>query len=194
MFLVAAGALASPWYVYNQSRFGSPFGYQFVDYDGIPVKPHVAMALTPANAGTFFLGFSRTLFRGELLWGGRYFDIVPGWINIAVFGVLAGLLFVLGALSYRSRPLAEDGFERAFFLVGGMVLLTGMFILYFVEGSIPYYLARYAFGGLYCVMFLFSAGWRTILRSESFAIAVPALLLLVHNVIYTVSLLAKVLG
>ena len=193
VFLLMALLLSSPWYLYNQSRFSSFFGFQFHKNDEIPYKAYAPGPISLVRAGDFAIAFGRTLIRGELLWNGAYFDIVAGWGNLALFGLLPGAALVLGLASLRraSGDIAAD--IRRIFTAGALAIIAGLFCLHFAIGGIPFYHARYAFGGLAMVFFLFAAGWKLLFGSETLAVLVPAGLLLVHNAAYTAKLLHAVL-
>jgi hypothetical protein len=189
--LFVAVLLSSPWYIYNLIRFGNPFTFR---YGIIPGEPAFrAFVLNWSNLKTFVLAFTRTLFRGEMLWHGHYLDILPlGLRNIAI-SIIPLLIFLIAAFPVFNPSQKEIKlvmFIRRGAVVTMLILIGGYFLL----GKIPYYHARYSLGTLYLLMFMITWGWRKALRSDVAACIVPALLMMIYNVVFTGTLLNNIMG
>jgi len=193
LFLLIAVLFSSPWYIYNQVRFSSPLGLQFVEDSDIPFPKYAPMPVTYINFREFVYAFSRTLFRGEFFWNGRYFDILSGWSNNLVLIYLPLVIFLAGFISFFIYFDRSNREISRFFLLGGLVIFAALLFIYFFIGKIGSYHARYAFGGMYFIMFIYAAGWRRLLNSDNLSLYIPAVLLLAYNLLYTCVLIPKVL-
>jgi len=195
VYFLTSVLMGMPWYIFNQIRFGNPFRYVrslFLQH----VPTHPAQSFSLQNIINFFRAFSRTLFRGEFIWEGRYFDVLPEELNeilitvIPLAIIICGLSFILKA---RVNGETNEYKLQNFFLVIGFVLLVSFFLGNFFIGGLPFYHARMAFCGLYFILFLYAAGWLRIFRRPLIAYLVPAIWLLSYNLIYLTRLLSEVI-
>lgn len=193
LFLLLALLFSSPWYIYNQVRFSSPFGLQFVENSDIPFPKFSPVPVTFNNFRMFVYAFSRTLFRGELFWNGRYFDVILGLTNNLVLTYLPLVIFLAGFVSFFIYYDRSNREISRFFLLSGLVIFSALLFIYFFIGKIGAYHARYAFGGIYFIMFFYAAGWRKLLNSDKLALYVPSVVLLAYNLLYLFVLIPKVL-
>jgi len=189
LFLIIAIILSSPWYIYNQVRFSNPFIDSFdLDYPLLSPQP-----LSISTFKSFTLAFTRTLFRGEFIWHGHYFDILHGWMNIFFISLIPLFVFIAGFLS------AFIGFDQSdrkifqFFILCATAIFLTLFFADIVLGGIPHYHARYSFASLYFIMFVYAAGWRRLLSSNALSFLIPVGLLLAYNLSHTIILLSKVI-
>ena len=193
LFLLLAILLSSPWYVCNKIRFSGFFGYQFT---GAPEVPYTPYALRPVSIATlieFVFAFIGTLFRGELLWNGRYFDVLYGWPNYIFIIIFNLFIFLVGVISFFKYFDYSNRKISRFFIIGGIVSIFTFVFLHFTIAGIPFYHARYAFGGLCFIMFIYAAGWRRLLNSDALSLFVPAGWLLTYNLVLTSNLILKVI-
>lgn len=195
LYFLIAVLMGMPWYIFNQIRFGNPFRYvRFLSLQGMPTHP--AQPFSLQNIINFFRAFSRTLFRGEFIWKGSYFDILPEGLNEVMLTVIPLAIIVCGLtfiLNTRLKGETNEYRLKNFFLVIGFVFFVAFFLGNFFIGGLPFYHARMAFPGLYFILFLYAAGWLRIFRRPLIAYLVPALWLLSYNLIYLTRLLSEVI-
>jgi 4-amino-4-deoxy-L-arabinose transferase-like glycosyltransferase len=191
-FFVLTLIISSPWYILNQFRFGTPFATNLGEASSLwPVYPH-----GPVSFESFFLflrAFTRTFFRGELLWNGESFDVYQGITRELLLTIIplilaaAGLIFSLKL--FKSTQLREHQFFiSSSFLIGGVLLLG-----YFFVGHVPLYHARYVMGGFYVLLFSMVYGGVRMFRSERAAFFGLGAYLFVQNILYASLLLGKVI-
>jgi len=183
IFLLLALIISSPWYIYNFIRFSSPISDLSLPY---PLIPPQGVSFTSLK--NFSLAFSRTLFRGEFFWEGRYLDIICGRFNPLFYGIL--LIFILYGLIrirlkyiFNSLPL----FNSALYFPS--LVFVAFFLICCLKGGFPLYHARFSFGELYFIMLLFFSGWKMLLCSTHLAGITTALLLFFYNLLYTINLI-----
>lgn len=181
--------LSSPWYVYNQMRFSNPF----INSSGLPYVLLPPQSLSLPTLKNFLLAFTRTLFRGEFIWNGRYFNVLGAMVNNLVLTVLPLLIFAAGFLSFFKYFDKSKAKNLKYLILCGAGIVLILFSFHVGLGGVPYYQARFAFGGLYFIMFLYAAGWRKLARSEGPGLLTPVALLLAYNLLYAFTLAAKVL-
>ncbi len=184
--------LSSPFYIYNQVRFSNPFQASYADLFG--PNPYVPAGLSLHSAVVFLEAYTRTLFRGEMIWNGRFFDIFDGvdkslvltWFPFIVF--LAGLAWGASRRGLPERPL------EPFLLGAGTLVPAALAMGYFFLGMTPYYQLRLSLSMVYPVLFVFGLGWKALLRGDNLSLAVPSTLLLIYNAAHTFIMLGKVLA
>ncbi|NOR15685.1 MAG: hypothetical protein GQ544_08275 [Candidatus Aminicenantes bacterium] len=184
--------LSSPWHIFNQIRYHSIWATHIIE--GIPGMPVFhASSLTLLSLWNFFRAFTRTFFRGELLWEGKYFDLFSEGMN-DVFLTCVSLLFVCIALasSLKAVKIPADHLKRFFSLSAFAVILALLYGQSLV-GNIPYYHARLSLGCFYFLIFPLCLGALYTFRSERLTYAILFLGLLLYNFFYSVSLLIRVL-
>ncbi|HEX2696023.1 MAG TPA: hypothetical protein VHP61_09730 [Acidobacteriota bacterium] len=185
-------ALSAPFYIYNQVRFGNPFQYDYSSLFG--PNPYPPAGLSPHTAFVFLQAYTRTLFRGEMVWNGSYFDVLPGAKGVYPLTWLPALAFFLGLAQGAVRKSDPEQPFRSFFLVSGILIPAGLAFGYFFIGRVPYYQLRLSLPMIYPVLFVFGLGWTAILRREDLSLAVPSVLLLAYNAAHTFIMLGKVLA
>lgn len=114
-------------------------------------------------------------------------------VNNLVLTVLPLLIFAAGFLSFLKYFDESKAKNLKYLILCGAGIVLILFSLHVGLGGVPYYQARFAFGGLYFIMFLYAAGWRKLARSEGPGLLIPAALLLAYNLLYAFTLAAKVL-
>ena len=195
--LLLALLLSSPWYVYNQVRFGNPAYFDYGELSrGIVYRP---AGLTVPRIVEFVEALTRTLFRGEMFWNGEYFDLLAGAARELLLTVIPAAVFLLGlfASGRRRRSLDEEPAERdarTYLAAAGGLTVAGLMAGFFFFGATPYYQIRLSLGLLYPMLFVFALGWKVLVRRSAPAVWVPAGLLLAYNAAHTAAILGKVLA
>ncbi len=184
--------LSSPWYIFNQIRYHSIWSTHIVEgLSGLLVYHRSPFTLL--SIWHFFRAFTRTFFRGELLWEGKYFDLFSEGMN-DVFLTLVPLIFVGISLvaSIKAVKTPDDHLKR-FFALSGFAVVMALLYGQFVSGNIAYYHARLAMGSFYFLMFPLCLGALKIFRSERLTYALLFLGLSLYNFFYSSLLLIRVL-
>ena len=193
LYFLASILMGLPWYVFNLIRFGNPFRYdRFMSLHAAPTPS--AQPFSLPNIINFFRAFSRTLFRGEFIWKGSYFDVLPEVLNEVLLTIIPLALIFLGLsfiLKVKQKGKTNEFWLQKFFLVAGFVLLFVFFVGNFFIGGLPYYHARIAFPAFYFILFLYAAGWLKIFRRPIIACLVPTIWLLAYNLMYLTRLLKE---
>ena len=196
LFLPLTLILSSPWYIFNLIRLDNLVVINNNLQVGLPQYP--AKAISWANIVEFVQAFTRTIFRGEFIWHGHYFDVLPLWANDIFLTVIPLGFFILG-ISYLFLPKQageENGsttFWQKFFLLAGVSVIAVLLFGYFFIGEIPYYQARMAFCCLYFVTFVFSAGWLKVFKPSKFSILLFPIILLAYNLFVMFKLISEVI-
>ena len=193
VFFLAAAAFGSPWYIVNQMRQGYTFGYTFNGKDGIPYKPFPPSPLNWRNTKRFANAFCVTVIRGEFFWKGKFFKGLPDPWDLIFAQIFVGLIFAAGLAAVIFRLPGTRAGPFILLAAYGAGLIFSLFVIYVVWGGLPFYHARYAFVGLYPIIFLISAGWRRLIPDDRWAAIVPAVLLFGFNAAYTIRLLSGVI-
>ncbi len=191
-YLLLTVILSSPWYIFNQIRYHSIWATQVAA--GIPGMPtYHPSPFTLLSLWHFFRAFTRTFFRGELLWEGQYFDLFSEGMN-DVFLTWVPLLFLCMALvsSFKAVKVPDEHLKRFFSLSAFAVVLALLYGQFFA-GNIPYYHARLALGCFYFLIFPLCLGALRTFRSERLTYAFLFSGLFLYNFFYSVLLLIRVL-
>jgi len=191
-YLILAVLLSSPWYIFSHIRNHSiwatsiePGVQAFFPY---PPSPFSLLSLWQ-----FLRAFTRTFFRGELLWEGDYFDLFSAGMNdlfltwLPLFMIGIGLIAIFKAIKVPSEALLR------FFVLSGLAVVTALLYGHFFVGHIPFYHARLAMGGFYFLMFPLCLGALKTFRSEKLTYALLFFGMILYNSIYSVLLLIQVL-
>lgn len=188
LVLLITIVFSSPWYIYNQMRFSDPFRYTAeLDYPEVSPRP-----LSFSSIRDFASSFMCTLLRGEYIWHGKCIEVFAEMGNTIVLLIIPLIIFTAGFLSFF---FYFDPSEKnlKYLILCGAGTVFAFFLAHSFIGGLPYYHARYAFGGLYFIMFVYAAGWKKIIPSEPYNFYIPAALLLSYNLLYAYTLFAKVL-
>ena len=186
IFLSLALIMSSPWYIYNFVRFSSPIADPTLPYPLIPPQ-----GLSFTSLKNFSLAFSRTLFRGEYIWEGRYLDIIYGQLNPLFYGLLF-LFIVCGLNQIRSKNASNTLLLLNGVLFLPVLVFVAFFLICCFRGGFPLYHARLSFGQLYFILLLFFSGWKRLFCSTVVTGIATALLLFFYNIIYTANLILLV--
>jgi len=180
--------LSLPWYLYNQVRFGDPFS----SIAQLPFPDITTQAFSFPSLWFFITGFLITLFRGEFVWNGVHFKILSNLLGSIFLIILPIFSYCVGAFSIFLPSNKKDTNLHRFLSLSCLIVVTIFCLAYFVIGGMPFYHAKYAFGGLYLLLYLFGAGWNRIIPGNIYAGVIPSVLLLFYNFYYTSVLLMKV--
>ena len=192
VFFLVSLILSLPWYIFNYVRYSYAFGYHYSGVAGVPSYP--SNGFSPASLEFFFSAFTRTLFRGELVWNGLYFEPLTGRWNAILITILPLAVGLLG-LAFLFKKAVETKERLAeFFAFCGLAIMAILIFGHAYIGKIPFYHARFVFGGLYFLFFLYAAGWKTLFRSKAPAFWIPAAWLFFFNVWYTILLVSRVVA
>lgn len=194
VFLVVSLIFSSPWYIYNLIRLGHPLAIldnsQIIGFPLYPVK-----TISLANFLEFMRSLTRTIFRGEFIWRGNYFDVLPLWVNDILITILPLIFFIFGLGYLFKISSGRNGDQtswRNFFLIIGASVIVVLLIGYFFIGKIPYYQGRLVFCCLYFVIFVFGAGWIRKFKENKLSLVGLAGWFLIYNFLVMVNLLQKV--
>ncbi|RLE08435.1 MAG: hypothetical protein DRJ06_04545 [Candidatus Aminicenantes bacterium] len=195
-----AAILSLPWYVYNFIRFGHPFVPQS-SYPvlGNPTYPVAGLSLK--NVIIFFQALTRTIIRGEFIWKGNYFEILPpGWAReilmtvVPLIGLIAGFVFLSSRFfaqkitRFEDKSIRENTRLEFFFLLAGELIIGVLLVGYLWIGQLPYYQVRLSFSCLYLIVFAFITGWLKVTRKKTWAILIIFILLFVYSLGHTLVL------
>lgn len=195
VFSLMALLLGAPWYIINQIRFGNPLRYLHFS-SSILKSDFSPQRFSLQNIINFFRALFRTLFRGEFIWKGTYFDVMPQWLNEILLTVIPLTICVLGLYFVIKLQKSKDGEESSLtflFAILGFIIISIFFIGNFTLGHLPYYHARMAFPGLYFIVFSYAAGWQLIFRRSMLAFYIPTVWLIFYNLIYSINLLSQLI-
>lgn len=194
--LLVALALSAPWYVYNFARYSNPAYYDYVGLFG--KNPYVPAGISLPRAVEFVQAYTRTLFRGEMIWNGVYYDILHGASRDVLITAVPVLIFLLGlvrAFTGGKSPGNDprDLEARSFLAIWGVLAIAGLVFGFFFIGGAPYYQVRLSLAILYPILFIFGLGWRAFLKNDDLFLAVPSSFLFIYNAAHTLILLGKVM-
>ena len=179
--------LSAGWYLCNFFRFGHPFWNGTLPF---PSYPHQGFNISSFKL--FAAGFLKTLFRGELYWQGKYFDVLPGWTNDLTLILIPGFIFILGSLHlFKTGKNSEDREKLLLGFFCGLVFMAFFGAFVFVRG-IPYYHARFALASLYSFGFLYFYGWKALFRGRRAWFLMPVFFLIAYNVLNTTRIISQV--
>jgi hypothetical protein len=189
IWIFALGTLlfSSLWYFYNYWRFSN----FFVSRD-LPFPPRPPRYFSLASIQYFFTSFLNTLFRGGLFWKGKWFEAFSRLFNVFLLNVVPGVVFVAGFLSYKKILKKRDRAADQIVLSLGIWAWLGLFLGFALVGGVAYNGARFAFGILFPLMFLYAYGWKMVIPWKRVALIIPSSILFVYNLIYSLKLLWQI--
>jgi hypothetical protein len=192
MYFFLTLILSSPWYIFSQIRYHSIWATR-IGADNLGVFNYYPSPFTLLSFWQFLRAFSRTFFRGEMLWQGEYFDLFSEGMN-DVFLTLVPLFFIATGIFAGLRIVKSSAdIQGRFFTLSGLAVVMALLYGHFLWGNIPYYHARLAMGSFYFLMFPLALGALKVFRSEKFAYATLFLGLFLYNFFYSLLLLIRVL-
>ncbi len=129
--LIITIVFSTPWYIYNQIRFSNPFiNTHELLYPILPPQPFSFNSIK-----VFILAFTRTLFRGEFIWNGRYFDLFHGWLNNMVLTVIPLICFIAGFISLFTNFNRLKEKPMKYFILIGLATIFLFFLAYVIFGG-----------------------------------------------------------
>ena len=188
IFFLLVLLFSSPWYVYNLTRFSSPFE----NLKALPFPEVIAPQLSLFAFNFFISGFFITLFRGEFVWNGSHFQILNGLGGEISLYVIPIILFFLGFMCFFFPYDRQNSFLLSFLILGGLISLCAFCFAYFTVNGVPFYHARYSYGALYLYMFVFTAGWKRLSPKKDYVLIIPLVGLLLYNAVFTFTLLPRI--
>ncbi|MFC2142031.1 hypothetical protein ACFLR7_03755 [Acidobacteriota bacterium] len=188
IFFLLVLLFSSPWYVYNLTRFSSPFeSLSALPFPDVPTPERSLKALSH-----FFFGFLITLFHGEFVWNGSHFHFLSRLSEEILFNGIPIIFFLLGFTCIFFPYDKKHLFLFRFLILGGGISLFAFCFAHFTVGGVPFSLARYAYGALYLYIFVFTAGWKRLFSAKDSVLIIPLVGLFLYHVVYTYLLLIRV--
>lgn len=188
IFFLVTLILSSPWYLYNLARFSNPFSsLHEVPFPKIPTQQ-----LSFSAFKGFIYPFFITMFRGEFVWHGEHFHFITGFPSLLLFILLPLIIFLLGFLVFFFPFKGQNAPLNRFLILSGFMTLCAFCVAYFAVGGMPFYQARYAYGALYLLMFVFAAGWKRLSPASDWIFLIPMGGLFLYQAVYTAIILKNV--